>query len=78
MLYEITYNNNAVRVLETKALTAVDCIQALSKEGYIPNKNKYVILNLCSILIHAYKNLDIYTEEQHKRLDTLANKVLAL
>ena len=78
MVYDINYNNNAVRVLENRILTVADCIQALYKEGYTPNKNKYVILTWCSILLHAYKNIDIYSEEQHQSLDVLANKVLAL
>lgn len=77
MLYEIN-NNDTVGVLTNKTLAVSDSIQALCKEGYIPNKNKYVILTWCSVLIHAYKNIDIYTEEQHKQLDILVSKVLAL
>lgn len=79
MLSKMNYSDdNTLRVLIDRTLSVSSCIQVLSEEGYIPNRNKFVKLGWCSILIQAYKNIDIFSEEQHKQLDVLTNKVLAL
>lgn len=77
------YNNENIKesmlgVLENRATSIANSIQALFDAGYIPNKNKMTILDWSSILFHAYENIDVFTKEQHDKLDRLYNKVLKL
>lgn len=78
MLYEPKLKQAMLDILEKRMLGIADCITALFKEGYVPNKNKYTIIDWTSILIDAYENVDVLSEEQHKKLDVLYNKVLKL
>ena len=78
MLYEPTLKQAMLDVLENRMSGIADCIQMLFDNGYIPNKNKVTILNWSAILIDAYENVDVLSEEQHKKLDIIYNKVLKL
>ena len=78
MLYEPKLKQAMLDVLEERMSGIADCIVALFDEGYIPNKNKTTILNWSSILVDAYENVDVLTEQQHKNLDGIYNKVLKL
>lgn len=78
MLYEEKLRNAMLDVLQHRISGIADSIQVLVNEGYIPNKNKDTILNWSSILIDAYENVHILSEEQHKKLDRIYNKVLKL
>ena len=78
MLYEPNLKESMLDVLENRMSGIADCIQVLFDNGYIPNKNKYTILNWSSILIDAYENVDVLTKEQQNKLDIIYNKVLSL
>ena len=78
MLYDTKLKQAMLDVLENRMLGIADCIQVLLAEGYIPNKNKIIILNWSAILIDAYENINIFSEEQQKKLDVIYNKVLKL
>lgn len=78
MLYEPKLKQVMLAVLENRMAGIADCITALLDEGYIPNKNKFTIFDWTAILIDAYENIDVLTEEQHDNLDILYNKVLKL
>jgi hypothetical protein len=78
MLYEPKLKQAMLVVLENRTAGIADCITALLNEGYVPNKNKFTIFNLCAIMIDAYENIDVLTKEQHEKLDILYNKVLKL
>lgn len=78
MLYEPNLKQAMLDVLENRMSGIADCIQMLFDNGYIPNKNKVTILNWSAILIDAYENVDVLSEEQHKKLDIIYNKVLKL
>jgi len=78
MLYDSELKQAMLGILENRVSGIADCIQSLLAEGYIPNKNKFTILNWSSILIDAYENVDILSEEQQKKLDVIYNKVLKL
>lgn len=77
------YNNENIKesmliVLEDRTINIANSIQALMEAGYIPNKNKITILDWSSILFHAYENINVFTKEQHNKLDRLYNKILKL
>ena len=78
MLYEPNLKQAMLDVLEERMSGIADCIQVLFDNGYIPNKNKMTILNWTAILIDAYENVDVLSEEQHKKLDIIYNRVLKL
>ena len=78
MLYDSELKQAMLGILENRVSGIADCIQSLLAEGYIPNKNKFTILNWSSILIDAYENVNILSEEQQKKLDVIYNKVLKL
>lgn len=78
MLYDTKLKQAMLDVLENRMSGIADCIQVLLAEGYIPNKNKITILNWSAILIDAYENINIFSEEQQKKLDVIYNKVLKL
>lgn len=78
MLYEPKLKQAMLGILEERVSGIANCITALFDEGYIPNKNKYTIIDWTSILIDAYENVDVLSEEQQKKLDILYNKVLKL
>lgn len=78
MMYDDNLKQAMLAVLENRIAGIANCITALLEEGYIPNKNKYTIFDFTSILIDAYENIDILSEEQQRKLDILYNKVLRL
>ena len=78
MLYEESLKQSMLDILEDRMSGIADSITALVAEGYIPNRNKRTILDWSIILIHAYENVDVLSEEQQKKLDILYNKVIKL
>ena len=78
MLYRSKNKEAMLDILEYRMSGVADCIAVLLDEGYIPNKNKYTVLDWSSILIDAYENVDVLSEEQHAKLDSLYNRVLKL
>ncbi|MBO7693018.1 MAG: hypothetical protein J6Y28_09685 [Acholeplasmatales bacterium] len=78
MLYDKALKQAMLDVLNNRASSIANCIQALFDEGYIPNKNKFTILDWSSILIDAYENIDVLSKEQHQKLDIIFNRVLKL
>lgn len=78
MMYDIALKTTILDVLQDRTSRIADVIQMLFSEGYNPNKNKITILNWSSILIDAYENVDLLSEEQQCKLDNLYNKVLKL
>ena len=78
MLYDNSIKDSMLDTLNNRVSSIADCIVSLFDNGYNPNKNKYVILTWSSILIDAYDNIDLFTEEQHKKLDKLYNKIMTM
>lgn len=79
MLYDNeALKNTMLDTLDDRVSSITNTIVSLLKEGYIPNKNKITIVDWSSILFHAYENIDVFTKEQHNKLDILYNKVLKL
>ena len=78
MLYEVELKKAMLDVLDNRMSGIADCISVLTSEGYIPNKNKRTILDWCTILSHAYENIDVFTKEQQDKIDIIYNKVIKL
>lgn len=78
MLYKDSSKQEILAALENRVVGISDCIVALIDEGYVPNKNKDVILKWSGILIHAYQNIDVLSKEQQDNLDNLYNRIISL
>ena len=76
MLYEPTLKDAMLDVLENRMSGIADSITVLIDKGYVPNKNKMTILNWTPILIDAYENIVLFTEEQQNKLDKLYEKII--
>ena len=76
MMYESYLNKTMLDVLENRISGIADSITVLIDKGYIPNKNKMTILNWTPILIDAYENIVLFTEEQQNKLNNLYEKII--
>lgn len=76
MMYESYLNKAMLDVLENRMSGIADSITVLINKGYVPNKNKMTILNWTPILIDAYENIVLFTEEQQNKLDKLYEKII--
>lgn len=76
MLYKDSLKEEMLVILEDRIASISDCIQALIEEGYIPNRKKEITLEWSSLLIHAYENIDILSEEQQQKIDNIFNKIM--
>lgn len=78
MMYESYLNKAMLDVLENRISGIADFITVLIDKGYVPNKNKMTILNWTPILIDAYENIALFTEEQQNKLDKIYEKIIKL
>lgn len=76
MMYESYLNKAMLDVLENRMSGIADSITVLIDKGYVPNKNKMTILNWTPILIDAYENIVLFTEEQKNKLDKIYEKII--
>lgn len=76
MMYESYLNKAMLDVLENRMSGIADSITVLIDKGYIPNKNKMTVLNWTPILIDAYENIALLTEEQQIKLDKIYEKII--
>lgn len=77
MLYDVS-KEVGIETLKDKLINTSNSIQFLFNEGYIPNKNKYVILTWSNILIRVYKELDSFTKSQQNKIHLLYHRVMSL
>ena len=78
MVYNEELKNVMLDVLENRTLSITNSIQTLLEAGYIPNKNKFTILDWSTILFHAYENIDVLTKEQQEKINRLCNLILTM
>lgn len=76
MMYESYLNKTMLDILENRMSGIADFITVLINKGYIPNKNKITVLTWTPILIDAYKNIDLFNENQINKLDKLYNEII--
>lgn len=76
MMYESYLNKTMLDVLENRMSGIANSITVLIDKGYIPNKNKMTVLNWTPILIDAYENIALLTEEQQIKLDKIYEKII--
>lgn len=74
-MYNYVIKKNILDDLESKAISIVNTSIVLASQGYLVNKSKYIRLDWSSILLHAFENIDIFSEEQQNNIERLYNKV---
>lgn len=78
MLYNVENKQAMLDALNDRVSSIVDVCVALVKEGYIPNKNKFVKLSWSAIMLDAINNIDVLSSKQHDNIENLYNKVMML
>ena len=78
MMYDENMRLVMLDTLDNRVSSISNVVVLLKEQGYVPNKNKYVILRFVSMLIDAYDNIHIFNKERQQKLDELYNKVLTL
>lgn len=73
-MYDDKISNNIIQDLESKTTSIVNAIVVLASQGYIVNKAKHAKLNMSSMLIHAFENIQVFDKEQQHKLERLYNK----
>lgn len=73
------YNDNlqetVISDLENKQVIISNIITNLVSQGYLINNKKKVKLELTSLLIDAFENINIFTDEQQTNIEQIYNKV---
>lgn len=78
MLYNVEQKQTMLDALNTRVSSIVDVCVAMANEGYLINKHKLVKLSWSSILVHAFDNIDVLSNEQHASLERIYNNVMSL
>lgn len=74
-MYNDVIRKSILDDLEGKVISIINTSIALASQGYLVNKSKYIRLDWSSILLHAFENIDIFSEEQQNNIERLYNKV---
>ena len=77
-MYNDELCKNIITDLESKELSIVNTAVVLASQGYIVNRAKYIKLDWTSIVLNAFENINIFSEEQQHKLELLYNKLSTL
>ena len=76
MLYDVNLQDTIVDTLNAKVSTIIESIVILTEEGYVPNRRKIIQLDWSSLLIHAFENINVFSEEQKKNIEYIFNTLI--
>lgn len=74
-MYNDTICKTIITNLENKAINLVNTTIALSSQGYTIDKSKQIILDWTNIMLHAFKNIDTFDDNQKQKIELLYNKL---
>lgn len=77
-MYNDVVQKTIINDLEGKKLKLVETALALASQGFIVNQVKYVKLGWSSILIDAFQNMNLFSDEQQRKIEQIYNKVSEL
>ena len=77
-MYNDEFSKTIITDLESKELSIVNTAVVLASQGYIVNRAKYIKLDWTSIILNAFENINIFSEEQQHKLELLYNKLSTL
>lgn len=73
-MYNDEFRKNIITDLESKELSIVNAAVVLASQGYIVNRAKYIKLDWASIILNAFENINVFSEEQQHKIELLYNK----
>ena len=77
-MYNDELRKTIITDLESKELSIVNTAVVLVSQGYVVNRVKYIKLDWTSIILNAFENINVFSEEQQHKLELLYNKLSTL
>lgn len=78
MEYDSVLKKQVLDSLENRLSSIALSIEKLSEQGYISSLENIDILNMTTMLIQAYNNIELFSKERQDELDIIYNKLLKL
>ncbi len=73
-MYNDDLRKSIITDLESKELSVVNTVVVLASQGYVINQAKHTKLDLASIILNAFENINVFSEEQQHKIELLYNK----
>lgn len=77
-MYNDELRKTIITDIENKELNIVNATVFLASQGYIANRAKYIKLDWASIILNAFENINVFSEEQQHKIEFLYNKLSTL
>ena len=77
-MYNDDLRKSIITDLESKELNIVNTVVVLASQGYVVNQAKHIKLDWTSIILNAFENINVFSEEQQHKIELLYNKLLTL
>lgn len=77
-MYNDELRKSIITDLESKELSIVNTIAVLASQGYVINQAKHIKLDWTSIILNAFENINVFSEEQQHKIELLYNKISTL
>ena len=78
MANDANFVKEMLTTLEKRVVSITSSIMECNKLGLVPSRSSVIRLQWYTILIHAYRNFDFYTNEQRNRINNIFRKVSEL
>ena len=66
-MYNDDLRKSIITDLESKELNIVNTVVVLASQGYVINQAKHIKLDWTSIMLNAFENINVFSEEQQDR-----------
>ena len=77
-MYNDDLRKSIITDLESKELSIVNTVVVLASQGYVINQAKHIKLDWTSIILNAFENINVFSEEQQHKIELLYNKISTL
>lgn len=77
-MYNDDLRKSIITDLESKELNIVNTVVVLASQGYVINQAKHIKLDWTSIILNAFENINVFSEEQQHKIELLYNKISTL
>lgn len=77
-MYDDVVCDSIIDNLEDRTINIVDTAIMLADKGYLVNRKKYIQLEWASMLISAFENIHILSEEQQNKVERIYNKLFMI
>ena len=77
-MYNDELRKTIITDLGSKELSIVNTAVVLASQGYVVNQAKYIKLDWTSIILNAFENINVFSEEQQHKIELLYNRLSTL